>query len=432
MKKVIYLSILICLSIVGCQKDESNSNAEVDAPEVIYAHTEGDMTKTTVSNDGTKCSILWSAGDKIARFATDGTVRRYTLNTGEGQKDATFKGDGGTPGSISTLSAYLAYTSMPIDGGVNDQITCVETDGNFTVSHDHTTLSSQKYAENAFDYRAFPMVAVSDDGNDFSFKNVCGGILLKLKGTSKMDKIIIKGLDDETISGAYTVTASKDNDPYISLTGEGKTITMDCCDRQLDETATDFYVSVPPTPFESGFSVTLTDTDGFSRTYNSKAGKSSIGRSEILNMPEITFPVKEFDLTDDLAVGGGASYDKETQVLTFTGSSNRYVDFSVTGIDLTKCKGIGIVTDDCNFNVKFAFYEKGKYSSTVGSKEWLCSTPGNQSSKYVRSYDFPDWLIQEITKEGEPAVVDRIRLGLNSFTGDSGNPAIHLVRFILY
>ena len=169
-----------------------------------------------------------------------------------------------------------------------------------------------------------------------------------------MDEIIIKGLDDETISGAYTVTASKDNDPYISLTGEGKTITMDCCDRQLDETATDFYVSVPPTPFESGFSVTLTDTDGFSRTYNSKAGKSSIGRSEILNMPEITFPVKEFDLTDDLAVGGGASYDKETQVLTFTGSSNRYVDFSVTGIDLTKCKGIGIVTDDCNFNVKFS------------------------------------------------------------------------------
>ncbi len=412
--------------MVGCQKEESHGNAEPDAPEVIYAHTEEDMTKTTVSNDGTKCSILWSSGDKIARFATDGKVSRYALDTGDGQKDATFKSDAGTSGTIPTLSAYLAYTSLPIDGGVNDQISCSEADGVFTISHDHSALANQTYKSNAFDYRAFPMVAVSEDGNDFSFKNVCGALLLKLKGTSKMDKIVIKGLTEETISGAYTVSASKSGDPTINLTGNGKTITMDCGDCQLDEAATNFYVSVPPTPFESGFSVTLTDTDGFSRTYNSKSGSSGIIRSKVRDMPVIQFPSMEFDLANP-TVGSGASYADNTVTYNADGY-NRYVQFSLGELNLSLCKGLGLITSNCNMDIKVEILDSDKVKLAENS----CYSPGVQTSRYVKTYDFSSW--SSFTPE-KLAAAKYIRIGVRSLddgVASGTKPVLQLERLVIY
>lgn len=420
MKKIFYISFL-GLVLAACQKADNAAPADNDAPEFVYAHTEGDDSKTTVSENETSCSIFWEAEDKIARFGTDGYVRRYYLTGGAGTKDGTFSSNAGTPGGIGTLSKYVAYTSLPVDGGVNDQITCSESEGRFTISHEHSGLANQTYKPDAFDYRAFPMVAVSEDGVDFKFKNVCGGLLLKLKGTSKIRTVALQGNGSEVLSGAYTVTASADQDPVIDVSGVGKSISLSCGNSgcQLDEeTATNFYMSVPPVSFGSGFNVTLTDTDGFTRTYNSGA-EIEIGRSQVLAMPEITFPYMEFDLSDP-KIGTGTTYDKGSGLVTFTGTSDRYIQFNVGNKDISAHSDLALVIGESNFTVKIEVYTKN------GTKTNYCGSPGVSANYGEKTYPLTGFCSAD-----DLSSVEKIRIGLNEDRSGDDYPKIQIKRAAL-
>ena len=91
------------------------------------------------------------------------------------------------------------------------------TDVKFAKSGNDYTLkvtlpSEQIYAPKSFGNGSFPMASVSADA-DLTFKNVCGGIKLQLKGTCKVESIVIEGnnggavryryisVDDPTIRG---------------------------------------------------------------------------------------------------------------------------------------------------------------------------------------------------------------------------------------
>ena len=110
------------------------------------------------------------------------------------------------------------------------------------------------------------MAAVSAD-TDLAFKNVGGGIKLQIKGTCKVESIVIEGNNGELLSGAAVVTVYADEEkvPSIAMAENAETfVTLNCGNGvQLDEnTATEFIISLPPTIFTKGFTVTVTDTDG--------------------------------------------------------------------------------------------------------------------------------------------------------------------------
>lgn len=188
--------------------------------------------------------------------------------------------------------------------------------------------------------------------------------------------------------------------------------------------ATPFYIGVAPQVFPSGFNVTLEDPDGFSRTVTTEKNRE-VKRSEILNMPSVTFSIKEFDLSAPQSVGDGASYDSATQVLQFTGTSNRYLEFSVSDVNLSDCKYLGLITDNCNCCLKFEFYETGKYSNA--SYVWKWYTPGVQTEYYKKATELPAELITVFKSSN----IDRIRIGLNTDVSVDGTPTIHLSRFVL-
>ena len=150
---------------------------------------------------------------------------------------------------------------------------------------------TQIYAENSFAEGALPMVAVSTD-NQLSFKNICGALKLQFKGVDKIQSIRLEGLNDEAISGKSSVIAYADGSaPTITMAAKASTsVTLDCGDGvQLNEsTPTTFIIAVPPVTFSSGMKITVTDTDGLSKTLTNNSS-NTIKRSSLLTFPVITY-----------------------------------------------------------------------------------------------------------------------------------------------
>jgi hypothetical protein len=135
-----------------------------------------------------------------------------------------------------------------------------------------------------------PMLAVSE-GNDIIFKNVCGGIKLKIKGNKKVASIKLDGKNNEFLSGSAIVTAYTDGiSPSIKMSSDASTsVTLDCgAGVQLNEdNITEFILALPPVALKQGFTVSITDSEG--NVYMVESNRAnSVRRSSLLVMPVIT------------------------------------------------------------------------------------------------------------------------------------------------
>ena len=124
----------------------------------------------------------------------------------------------------------------------------------------------QTYRENSLGSGANTMVSMGRD-EKLAFKNVCGYLALKVYGDNvAVSGITLKGNDGELIAGKADIDISFDNPPSLRRFVDGKeSITLECGDVQVGnsaETATIFWIVVPPTKFEKGFTVTVEYNDG--------------------------------------------------------------------------------------------------------------------------------------------------------------------------
>ena len=83
--------------------------------------------------------------------------------------------------------------------------------------------------------------------------------------------ITLKGNNDEKLAGNSTITPIYGQDPTIVMANNARTsITLDCGEGvkigSTEETATAFWIVVPPTTFEEGLTITVTEIDGESFT----------------------------------------------------------------------------------------------------------------------------------------------------------------------
>ena len=306
MKKSVFAFFAASLCLAACQIEVVEPNAYDTSDNVLSAQIEqNEVTKTVL---GESNNVLWSENDQIVAFMKSSYGHKYQIKPSfAGKTYADFSRVSSASGD--DLSAGIEWDYNVAYYPYSESIECVKSGDNYTL--EVVLPAEQTYEENSFGNGFFPMVAVSEDSN-ITFKNVCGGIKLQLKGTQIVNSITIQGKNNEKLSGAATVTAYTDETkPAIAMAQDASTtVTLNCGDGVwLNENEpTEFIISLPPVVFTQGFFVNVVfDKNNIQVIQTDK--ENEVLRSSLLVMPEVTIetPANPEGTTIDLSEDGTAN-----------------------------------------------------------------------------------------------------------------------------
>ena len=287
MKKIFLLSFVLA-SLLSCEQAVLVPENEPAAAE-FYASIEAfNLTKTSMDENN---SVLWSEGDQVLAFAKNTRASKYQIKEQYiGYSAGGFSLVTG-PNGTSTFEPGEELDHHVLLYPYSDDVECEKNASTQSYSLNITLAEEQSYVEDSFGNGTFPMLAVSGS-TKLAFKNICGGLKLQFKGVDKVKSIKLEGLDKEKLAGMATVVGYADgSNPVVTMASNAVTsITLDCGEGvQLDETnPTTFILAVPPVTFASGMKITVTDTDGYSRTLINSS-ENNIKRSYLLTFPVITY-----------------------------------------------------------------------------------------------------------------------------------------------
>lgn len=293
MKRLLFALLVFVFVFAACEKDESILELSIQE---IYASIETEEQTKTVLDE--KNNVRWSSCDQIVAFMKTSLGVKYQIKDEYiGQTSGYFSKV--SSGSSDDLGAGMELNHNVVYYPYSKEIDVERSNDNYFLNV--VIPSTQKYVANSFDNGAFPMVAVSDD-NDISFKNVCGGIKLQLKGSAKIKKIKLQGANNELLSGSATVTCFSEGSAPIVEMGDNasKVLVLDCGEGvQLNENvATAFIMTLPPTEFKKGFTVTIVDTKGKEEIMSTEK-LNNVKRSTLLVMPEKNSIVHEIEIPNN-------------------------------------------------------------------------------------------------------------------------------------
>lgn len=231
MKKIFALSILL-LAFASCQKENATKLPEED---VAFVTINNFATKSQI---GTDAVLKWSKGDKLAIFGNaDYNASEFIFRSGDGYSTASFGGQ--KPQGEEFIVCHPSTTRC--DGitfrGVIDT----------KVSHQmpFQTLGS------------LPMWGKTKDLSKVSLNSVCGILKLDIKGSVKLQSILINA--GRPISGEFLCTVE---DGLFAMIGGANIVYMETNSVEIvPSEATSFYFILPPGEYES-MKVNLTDTEG--------------------------------------------------------------------------------------------------------------------------------------------------------------------------
>lgn len=325
MKKLFAAAFMATAALVSCQEDQF---AEQRNDENYYASVEtfGTGTRTTLGEDR---SVVWSSGDRIAIFEGSDKGNAYqVLDASVGSSSGEFSpvGNLSTDGSGAAIEGTVAVYPFSED-------LSIEPDGDkgFIIKGVNFP-AEQTYTAGSFSDGAFPMAAVCEQGSkNLSFKNIGGVLRLSLKGDYAVSSITVRGNSGEPVSGPATVTIGPDGIPSVTMAEDASRSVTLVCDPAVQlnaENAKEFHISIPVTEFETGFTVTVTDSEG--NTYRKQTTLANpVMRSTIHIMPPTDLSE---DISDeatenyiDLGIGKNAqitSYDAASGSLSLEYSSS--------------------------------------------------------------------------------------------------------------
>ncbi len=267
--------------LASCQEESFEGRPD---PDNYYASVEtfGTDTRTAL---GEGRSVVWSSEDRIAIFEGNGAGQAYqVLNAYAGKSSGEFAEVEGlvAEGTGASLEGTIAVYPF------NEDLSVTSGDNGDYIIEGISFPAEQKYIAGSFSDEAFPMTAICENGSkSLSFRNIGGVLKLSLTGSYSVGQITLTSNSGELLSGSATVTLGPDGIPLVTMSDDASTSVTLICDPavQLDpETATDYYVSIPPTEFEAGFTVTVTDSEGVEHTKSTEKA-NTILRSGILVMP---------------------------------------------------------------------------------------------------------------------------------------------------
>lgn len=302
MKYRIFILGLIAILFAACAVSEVDHSAPLlDDGEEFYATIEGATTKAYVDED---LRVLWHADDRVSIFYEYTFNRQYRFTGETGDNSGTFEKVSQDDFITGNALDYV-YAVYPYKEG-----TKISNRGVLTLD----LPATQTYAENSFGIGANTMVSCSE-GNELLFKNLCGYIMLKLYGDDvSVSSISLKGNNNEPLAGKATVTASVDGNPSLSFDETAAheiTLTFDIPVTlgTTAETATDFWLVVPPMTISGG--ITLTVTDDRNGIFEKSTTKSlEIRRNTLSRMSslEVVMPGSAVPEAVDLGVPSGVKW----------------------------------------------------------------------------------------------------------------------------
>ena len=260
-KTFIWLVASLLFTMVGCveglhELDMAETSSE-QLPNLTAGFAE-EETKTYVESGK---YLRWHEDDRLTAFFCNTLNRQYKFNGATGDNSGSFSYI--SSGNLETGNALdCIYAVYPYD-----ETTTITDDGKISL----TLPDVQTYAENSFGRGANTMFAVTENVEDtfLGFKNACGYLKLKLYNPegATIKSVEVKGNGDEKVAGAATATIAFGEVPQLTMADEATTaITLDCGDGvalgTTAEAATEFWVVIPETTFESGITITVTDTEG--------------------------------------------------------------------------------------------------------------------------------------------------------------------------
>ena len=289
MKRFILLAVA-ALAFVGCNKmfeDEGNSRLTPSDLPTLTAGFEDADTRTYVKDN---IYLRWHEDDQISAFYGSTLNSLYQFMGDTGANSGTF-----TPVASGNLST----------GNTLDRIYAVYPyDAEATISESgvisYSIPATQTYAESSFGKGSNTMVAVTENIEDtfLSFKNIGGYLKIKLYGVGRVKSIELRGNDGEKIAGKATITATHGATPMVVMADDASdAITLDCgAGVELSakaENPTEFWIVVPPTTFEKGITVTVTNSEG---GFIKKSTTNTVTIERNIIQPMAAVEVLEFEI----------------------------------------------------------------------------------------------------------------------------------------
>lgn len=284
-------ALLIAAMASGCTKNGPDAKPEEPSwsNKVFTATIEQQNSRTHMENGK---YLRWNAGDQISLFRGSTLNRQYQFDGETGDNSGTFSIVDSPFGTGYEFDKH--YAVYPYHASIK-----ISEEGVVSMS----LPAEQKYAENSFGLGANTMVAVTKDLEDtfLGFRNTGGYLKLQLYGENiTLKSLLLKGNADEKIAGKASITPLYGQLPTISMTADATgTILLDCGEEGVtigssSDKVTDFWFVVPPVTFESGFMITITDTDG--NTIDLSTSKQFVVERNVIK-PMVAVNLKEFSNT---------------------------------------------------------------------------------------------------------------------------------------
>lgn len=338
MKKENILHLLICLLAVSCTVQEIDTQTTTfpvkENPveqEVFYASLESysdSETRVYVDED---INLHWDANDKLSVFNKNTLNHPYQFSGATGDVAGYFTSVSDPAGEGNDLD--LIYAVYPYQ-----ESTAISDEGVLTLSLPEV----QTYKDGSFGLEANTMVSRTD-GNLLDFKNACGYFVLKFYGSGSIKSIKLEGNNGEPLSGEATMTYGTGTAPIISMASTaGSSITLNCeTPVELGSSPTVFWMVVPPTNFTQGFTLTVTDPNGYVFFKETTRTDLAIVRNSVLRIAPIAVSFNT----------SGISFSKND--ITLVIPQNKSFPYSVDEQDRTFTVTVPTLTDFSNLNFDF-------------------------------------------------------------------------------
>ena len=259
MKQLFSLCLLLILA--GCTESSFENNHSIIGNDEFYATIEGTDSRTYVDE---QIRMRWNAEDEVTIFKKNTYNRTFMFTGNTGANAGGFR-------QISTDDDYWFGYDVDYSYAVyphSAENTLDETNLYLTVN----MPAKQTYAENSFGLNANTMVAVSES-NQLIFKNVGSYLRVRLYGENvAVSSITLTTKGNEAIAGKAKITPSIEGNPTCEMTGTDKSICLTCTEpitiSSNASAPTDFWIVVPPVTLSSGFSITITNSEGNTQVFD--------------------------------------------------------------------------------------------------------------------------------------------------------------------
>ena len=287
MKRYIkYLFVPVILSAAGCMQIEEEQFEERElVPMTFKAVMEGDQTKTSLGGEvgDSHRNLNWLPTDEIAVYRYEHNYGKFTNLNKEASEMANFTGEGIDRGTYYAVYPY----------------SLVESWGWYENEPRINIPLIQTYAQGTFATDMNPMVARTVKTEVMEFKNLCGLLVVNLKGSERVKTVSLAAYDAAgmlaRIAGSHLVDLNYESEPVLTVIQDneqytqGNMITMDCGQGvQLNPSvATPFHFVLAPGSY-SRISILVTTTDGKTMI---KEGRNplTVNRAQFVKTGELNY-----------------------------------------------------------------------------------------------------------------------------------------------